>query len=144
MTTRSAFSVLFVAVLGASSSCGYDTPASPSGSVTGAWTGVASETGAGPGTARLVLQQNGSSVNGTLTTTFGGVVTRQGMVSGGVNGTTLTLGYVSPAPLVCGPDVTLSGTVAFTLATSPSRLTGTYSGITCGGALTGSIEVNGP
>lgn len=120
--------------------CGDETT-SPSGVLTGAWSGTVVDSVSGSGAARLVLEQRAASISGTFTTTFGGVVSREGAVSGSANGPIATLFFMPPTLLVCGPGVTLSGTLAITLTLSGSRLAGTYSGFTCGGALSGTLDL---
>ncbi len=121
--------------------CADSNPASPSGALSATWTGAVVDSASGAGTAKLVLDQQGAAVSGTFLTTFGGVVGREGPTQGTAGASTVSLFFTPPAPLVCGAGVTLSGTLSLALALSGNRLTGSYSGLTCGGAATGTLDL---
>lgn len=115
-------------------------PAAPSGAFSGTWTGVAIDSASGSGNARLSIEERDTSVVGTFTTTFGGVVSRDGAAQGARVGSTLVLTFTPAVPLNCG-GVTLSGTLSITLTPAGSRLSGTYAGLVCGGAVTGTLDL---
>lgn len=113
---------------------------SPSGLLAGTWAGTIVDAGRGTGAIRLVLDQRGTTLTGTLQTTFQNVVDRDGPVTGTAAGSSLNIYFTPPQPLVCGAGVQLSGTVSFTLQLTGGRLSGTYAGLTCGGAVGGTVD----
>lgn len=124
--------------------CG-KTATQPSGSVTGTWTGALPGLSTDVGVVRLVLAQSGAAVTGTFTTTFPNASTNQsGSAGGTLQGSVLTLALTPSAPLVCSASLTLTGTLTFTftLTNGTDRLTGTYSGFTCGGSVGAGVELD--
>lgn len=116
----------------------------PSGLLTGTWTGTIVESGRGSGNATLVLDQRGQALTGALETTFQGVVDRDGPVTGTASGSSSTIYFTPPEPIACGGGVQMSGTVAFTLQLTGVGLSGSYAGLTCGGAVGGTVDLRLP
>lgn len=113
-------------------------PTSPSApaSVTGTWSGSASDS-SGPGQMTWQITQSGSSFSGTMTMTdTSSQATGRGTVTGSVSGGTIQFaisvlagGFDNPYS-ACTADVSGSGTVAAT------SMTGTYAGSSsCSGAI---------
>ena len=50
--------------------CGGDSPMSPSGTVSGTWTGTIMDSLLGTGSVRVTLSQSGSTISGTWSATF--------------------------------------------------------------------------
>lgn len=133
--------ILFAVVVSAAVACRDRPPAAPTGAFSGTWTGVVTDSASGSGSVRLSIEERDSSVVGTFATTFGGVVSRDGPAQGARVGSTLVLTFTPAVPLNCGGGVTLSGTLSITLTPTGSRLSGTYAGLVCGGAVTGSLDL---
>jgi hypothetical protein len=89
----------------------------------------------------LVLAQTGAGVSGTFAITRPSAADRTGVVTGTLAAPVVLLTFSSPMPLVCSPTVTLSGALSATMTLNGSRMTGTYSAFTCGGAIGGSIDL---
>lgn len=125
------------------SGCGGESPTGPSSSsLTGVWTGTITEVAGGAGTLRLDLVHSGALVTGSFQATFSDArLNRTGVVNGGLLGSSLSIGLASGV-LVCSPSLTLSGTLAATIAREGERLVGTYSGFTCEGGVGGNIDVS--
>jgi hypothetical protein len=109
--------------------------------VTGAWTGSAIENTRGEGAMRLVLDQRGNAIDGTLRTSFQSVVDREGPVSGTESAGTIALTFVPNQRFDCGAAGTLTGTVALSLTRSASRLSGSYTQFTCTGVVTAVVDL---
>jgi hypothetical protein len=121
--------------------CGSDV-SSPSGSLTGAWSGPITGEASVTGSARVVLTQTGSGVAGTFTTAYAdATLDRSGSTGGTLVSNVLTMTLTPGTPLACGGGVTLSGTLSATLTVAADRLTGSYSGLTCGGATGGTLDL---
>jgi len=116
-------------------------PSSPSGALDGTWAGTMTGDGSEAGGVTLVLAQTGAGVSGTFVMTRPSAPDRTGVVTGTLAAPVVLLTFASPAPLVCSPTVTLSGTLSATMTLNGSRMTGTYSAFTCGGAVGGTIDL---
>jgi uncharacterized protein (TIGR03437 family) len=105
----------------------------PLPNLNGVWSGAASDS-SGPGTMTWKLTQTGVTVNGTMqAATPSGAIAFSGSFSGTLNGSTLPFTINVAAGGVTGlPSctVTMNGTVT---SITPSTLSGTYSGSSCGG-----------
>jgi hypothetical protein len=136
---RRVIGVLLVA--GGVASC--HSPAGPSATtVDGRWTGTIAGLPAGSGSVDLALTQNGPGVAGTYALTFGDPAqNRSGDASGTIAANLITLALASPAAIVCSPSVSLSGTITTTLTRSGDRLSGSFAGFTCDGAISGTLEL---
>jgi hypothetical protein len=130
-----------VALLVVAVGCGRGNPVAPTAPFSGTWTGTVVDSTSGSGSARLVLEQRELALSGTLTTTFGGVVGREGPIQGTAGVTAASLTLTPATPVLCGSGVTLSGVLSLTLSLSGGRLTGSYSALTCGGAATGTLSL---
>jgi hypothetical protein len=102
---------------------------------------VALDSVAGAGTAHLLLEERDTTIVGAFSTAFGGVVSRDGPTEGRRVGSTLVLTFTPPVPISCGSGITLSGTLSITLTPTGTRLSGTYAGLVCGGAVTGTLDL---
>jgi hypothetical protein len=116
--------------------------ATPSGSLSGAWSGPIAGDASAIGTARLLLTQTGSGIAGSFTTTYPDArQNRSGTAGGTVVSNVVTMALTPSGPLQCAGGITLSGTLSATLTLVADRLTGTYSGLTCGGAVGGTVDL---
>lgn len=130
--------------VGAVAAMGCDRAASPSGALSGVWTGAVTDTTRGSGTMRLVLEQDGLAVGGTLQTTFHGVVERDGAVAGTVigAGTSATISHATGRTTACPNGQAVSDTITLTVAMSGGRLGGSYLGFTCSGLSGGAFDLS--
>ena len=129
---------------GGSSGSSPTQPSSSSLTVTGTWSGSASDS-SGPGQMTWQITQSGASFSGTLTMTDTGTrATGRGTVMGSVSGTSIQFtlavlagGFDSPY-VSCTADVSGSGSATST------AITGTYAGSSsCGGAIaSGQLTLN--
>lgn len=100
----------------------------PSISLTGAWTGAASDS-SGPGKMTWQLQQSGDSVSGTVTMTDTETgESGQGTLSGTVSGSDLSFTLRVPVGGFSGPYASCSSEVTGRAQFGASSITGTYAG----------------
>lgn len=116
-------------------------PSAPSGALDGTWAGTMTGDASDSAVVTLVLAQTGAGVSGTFAITRPSAADRTGVVTGTLAAPVVLLTFSSPMPLVCSPTVTLSGALSATMTLNGSRMTGTYSAFTCGGAIGGSIDL---
>lgn len=134
------FHVMSAVVALAAIACGRS-PASPSSPLTGTWRGTDVRAGVSR-TITLEMTQSGAGVTGTWSAVADGLASPEtGSLGGTLVGSTASLSLTPSSPVVCGPDVTLSGTLALTGTLAGDRLGGNYIVFLCDGAATGRIEV---
>lgn len=114
----------------------------PSPILEGVWTGSITHSVAGQGSLVLELRQTGLAVSGTWSADYAGTANdASGSVGGTQTGAAVSL-FLSPgAPLVCGPGVSLSGTLALDASVTGGRLSGTFVVFACEGVDGGRVEV---
>jgi len=125
-------------------SCGTSPTAPASPDVLGTWKGTIADESGISGTASISLtSQNAQGVAGTFTIASGATsLSIDGVASGTTVGPVLTLFLVPSSPLVCSPTLTLSGSISLSMTLANGRLTGRYSGVTCGSARSGTLDLS--
>jgi hypothetical protein len=128
--------------LAALAACRQDSPVNPTvDDLAGDWAGTITDSVAGAGTIRLTIGQRGPGLSGTWASTFADeAFNRSGSFSGTMVGSPFVLFLRPSLPIVCSPDVTLTGTLAMTTRVDGDRITGTYTIFNCSGVITGSVE----
>jgi hypothetical protein len=130
--------------LAAAAAC--DQPAGPSSDVpalTGEWKGTIVHGVAGPGLLALSASQRGPGLFGTWAATFPDAAFNQsGTFSGTIIGMPFVLFLRPAAPIVCGPDTTLSGTLTVNTTLSGNRMSGPFTILSCGGVISGNVDVS--
>jgi len=105
-------------------------------SIVGNYTGTLWESGTGPGTMQASLVQNGTTIAGTLQSTFQhGRPGASGTVAGTFDGHALTLTFTSSTLPTCPIHLTAT-------RVSETRLTGTYAVLHCPVAVSGRFDIN--
>lgn len=131
--------VLVTVALGA---CEQDSVVSPTPALAGEWSGRITDSLAGEGTMRLTIGQRGPGLSGTWASTFpDGSFNRSGSFSGTMVGSPFVLFLRPSLPIVCSPDVTLTGTLAMTTTVNGDKLIGSYTVLNCSGVMTGTVDV---
>ena len=142
MLGRSCVMVLLLAV-GAAFTASPTSPTTAS-DVLGTWTGsVADDSGLSGAASLSLTTQNVQGVSGTFTmTSSASMLAVSGAASGPAVGSTISLFLVPSTPLVCSPNVTLSGSISANLTLANGRLTGRYFGVTCGASRSGTLDLS--
>lgn len=127
---------VFVVVLTLTSCDGGDgDDSSPFGSLSGNYVGTLQDSVAGAGTVQATLSESGSSLSGTLQSTFANPQNNNsGTISGTVNGTSVTLTFTPSVPTSCPFNATLT-------QVSATQLTGTYAAFNCTVAVSGTVNI---
>lgn len=129
-------------VVGALAACDTSSPTSPSGELSGTWSGLITGLASSTGALRVTLTQHGAGLAGTFTVTWPDASqNRTGTASGTAIAGVATLALTPATPLSCAGSVTLTGTMTMTLTVGANRLSGSYSSLTCGGALSGNLDL---
>ncbi|MEO8070918.1 MAG: hypothetical protein ABI652_05920 [Acidobacteriota bacterium] len=118
---------------------------SPTGALSGEWTGVIVDDGAGPGVLGLQITQNGNGLSGTWTATFTQPAeVRNGSLGGSVIGDSLLFSLTPVTAPVCPPLPGLTGTMSVNATRDGARMTGTYVAFACtpGTVTAGRIDVS--
>jgi hypothetical protein len=133
---------LLALALWPAAACDQEGPAGPTAALAGTWRGTILDSAAGSGTMTLTIGQRGAGVLGTWSSTFAdGSFNRSGSFSGTVVGSPFVLFLRPSVPIVCGGDVTLTGTLALSTTVAGDRMTGTYTVLNCSGVITGTIDI---
>lgn len=115
----------------------------PSGPLAGTWSGSVSDNANGMGSMRLVLEQTGLALTGTLRMAFQGAPGRDGAVVGTVigAGTSGSLSQTAGGSTVCANGLVASDTLTLTVTAANGRLTGSYLGFACFGLTGGTFDL---
>jgi hypothetical protein len=125
-----------------SGGCEQNPPGAPTAAMSGEWAGTIADSVSGAGTIRMSIEQRGRGLSGAWASTFADVtLNRSGTFSGTMVGAPFVLFLRPSVPIVCSPDLMLTGTMAMTTAVSGDRLTGSYTVLNCSGVITGTVEV---
>jgi len=129
-------------VVAASVGCEQAPPGSPTATMAGEWAGVIADSASGAGTIRMSIGQRGAGLSGTWASTFSDAsLNRSGSFSGTMIGAPFVLFLRPSVPIVCSPDLTLTGTMAMTTTMTGDKLTGSYTVLNCSGVITGTVDV---
>jgi hypothetical protein len=130
---------LVVATVGG---CEQAPPGSPTSAMAGEWVGAIVDSASGAGTIRMSIGQRGPGLSGAWASAFADAsLNRDGSFSGTMIGSPFVLFLRPFVPIVCSPDVTLTGTMAMTTTVNGDRLTGNYTVLNCSGVITGTVDV---
>ena len=130
---RNLWALLLVIALAPLAACDSDdNPMAPSNPLTGTWTGTIDDNTGGMGTARVTLNQSGSTLTGTWATSLPGS-DNGGSLTGSVNGSALSIVLDTSDPTSC--PFNLTATV------NGNRMTGTYAAFNCSIVVTGSLDL---
>ena len=119
-------------------------PSDPAASVSGTWSGSATDSSGG-GVMSWQLTQADTSISGTVTITDTGTgVNGRGSISGTLSGSSIRFSIAIPAGGFDSPFASCSATVSGDAQASASSLTGTYTGSnSCAGSIgSGSFTLN--
>jgi hypothetical protein len=120
------------------------TPTPPNTTVSGTWSGTATDS-SGDGSMTWALSQSGTSFTGNLTMADrASGVTGRGSVTGTISGSSLQFSISVPSGGFDEPSAACSASVTGTAVASASSISGTYSGSnSCsGGIASGQINLN--
>jgi hypothetical protein len=97
----------------------------------------------GEGTVTLNVSQRGPGLFGNWSSMFPRAPFNvSGTLSGTMTGTPFIL-FLRPAtPTVCGPDETLTGTLAVSATVSGDQISGPFTILDCSGVLSGQVKVS--
>ena len=135
---------LLACALAALSACDHSPGPSFAGpDLTGTWVGTIFHSVTGDGTITLNVSQRGPGLFGNWSSTFPRAPFNvSGTLSGTLTGTPFTL-FLRPAtPIVCGPDETLTGTLAVNATVSGDQISGPFTILNCAGVLSGQVLVS--
>ncbi len=111
--------------------------------LTGTWVGTITHSVSGDGTITLNLSQRGPGLFGSWSSAFPRPPFNvSGSLSGTMTGTPFIL-FLRPAtPIVCGPEETLTGTLAVSATISGDQISGPFTILNCAGVLSGHVRVS--
>ena len=110
--------------------------------LTGTWAGTIAHSVSGDGTLTLSVSQHGPGLFGNWSSTFPRAPFNvTGTLSGTMTSTPFIL-FLRPAtPIVCGPNETLTGTLAVTATVNGDQMSGPFTILNCSGVLNGQVTV---